>query len=72
VAWFEAIDGINEADVADLDQVIEGLAGVSKPRCQRPDKALVATHKLFPDCRVAIGCVCDGPFIQLFDTRRRL
>jgi hypothetical protein len=44
VAWFKAINSIDEADISHLDQVIKGLAGVSESGCQCTDEALVTTH----------------------------
>jgi hypothetical protein len=47
-AWVEAVDGFDETEEADLDDVLEGLATVLETPRQKVHEALVAIHQPLP------------------------
>lgn len=54
---FEPVDGVDQADHRDLDEVVEGLAAVGELGGEEPRQVLVLAHELFPERRVPAPAV---------------
>ena len=51
----EAIDRVEQAEVGDLEQVVEGLAGAAVAQRQALGEGHVAPHQLLADRRVVVA-----------------